>query len=226
MRTLLLAIGLSVPLSVPMLAGEVVLFASGQQLSADRHERSGDTIVLYRGAGVVHVPASSVAGIESDGRVAEPAPAAQVAATVVPPAPSPVSTNPRSTNPRDIIREAAERAGLPATFVESVARVESAFRTDAISPKGAIGVMQLMPATAQALGADPHDVRQNIEAGTRLLRDLLLKYNGDAVKALAAYNAGEGAVARYGGVPPYDETLHYVNKVITAYQKAEAGKAD
>ncbi|MEI9813978.1 MAG: lytic transglycosylase domain-containing protein [Acidobacteriota bacterium] len=85
-----------------------------------------------------------------------------------------------------------------------MAKVESAFQTKAVSPKGAIGVMQLMPATAKAMGANPHDMQENIDAGTRLLRDLLVKYDGDVVKALAAYNAGSGAVDRYKGLPPYD----------------------
>jgi soluble lytic murein transglycosylase-like protein len=119
-----------------------------------------------------------------------------------------------------MVRDAARRSGLPPEFVESVAQVESGFRPDAISPKGAIGVMQLMPGTAKTLGADPHDSAQNIDAGTRLLRDLLLKYDGDVVKALAAYNAGEGAVDKYQGMPPYNETRWYVKKVIDAYQKA------
>jgi soluble lytic murein transglycosylase-like protein len=104
-----------------------------------------------------------------------------------------------------------------------VAKVESAMRSDAVSPKGAIGVMQLMPATARALDADPADPAQNIEAGTRLLRDLLIKYNNDAIKALAAYNAGEGAVDRYQGLPPFSETQNYVDKVIRNYQKDPTG---
>lgn len=96
-------------------------------------------------------------------------------------------------------------------------------KTNAVSPKGAIGVMQLMPGTAQVLGADANDVQQNIDAGTRLLRELLIRYNGDVVKALAAYNAGSGAVDRYQGLPPFPETQSYVDKVIRNY-KANGGQ--
>ena len=80
--------------------------------------------------------------------------------------------------------------------------------------------MQLMPDTARALSADPTDIEQNIDAGTRLLRELLLKYDGDVVKALAAYNAGPGAVQKYQGIPPYAETQNYVNRVIEKYRQA------
>ena len=120
-----------------------------------------------------------------------------------------------------MVRDAALRSGLPPALVESVARVESSLRPEAVSPKGALGVMQLMPAAARALAADPHDNAPNIDAGTRLLRDLLIKYEGDVVKALSAYNAGEGAVDRYQGMPPYPETQDYVDKVIRTYVKAE-----
>jgi soluble lytic murein transglycosylase-like protein len=207
---LILAAGL------PLMAGEFAVFASGARMQADRHERVGDVIRLYRGAGVTEVPASVI--VEFEQIPTEEAPAANppepVLAVVPPPAPA------ASKDPSELVRQAALRAGLPPEFVASVAKVESAFRTDAVSPKGAIGVMQLMPATAKSLGADPHDVAQNIDAGARLLRDLLLKYDGDVVKALSAYNAGSGAVARYQGMPPYDETRRYVNKVIGAYQAA------
>jgi soluble lytic murein transglycosylase-like protein len=128
--------------------------------------------------------------------------------------------DPKAQDAKAMLREAARRSGLPPEFVESVARVESGLRQDAVSPKGAIGVMQLMPGTAKTLGADPHDAAQNIDAGTRLLRELLLKYDGDVIKALAAYNAGEGAVERYQGMPPYNETRWYVKKVIDGYQKS------
>ena len=100
--------------------------------------------------------------------------------------------------------------------------MESALRPEAVSPKGALGVMQLMPATARMLDADPHDTAQNIDAGARLLRELLIKYGGDVVKALSAYNAGEGAVDRYRGMPPYPETQDYVDKVIRTYVSAGA----
>jgi len=202
--------------ALPLMAGEYAMLASGARLQADRHERSGDTIRLFAGQGVIELPAEAVVGFEE---FADPQPVAApaLAAAPVVPVPTPVP----STDPRTMIREAAIRSGLPPKFVESVALIESAFQPGAISPKGAIGVMQLMPDTARTLGVDPHDPRQNIEAGTRLLRDLLLKYDGDVVKALSAYNAGEGAVARYQGLPPYTETRLYVNKVIGAYLGAK-----
>ena len=119
-----------------------------------------------------------------------------------------------------MVREAARRSGLPPEFVESVALVESGFRPGAVSPKGALGVMQLMPGTAKTLGADPRDTAQNIDAGTRLLRELLVRYDGDVVKALAAYNAGEGAVIKYGRrIPPYPETQQYVVGVRSYYNQ-------
>ena len=214
-----LALAIFLPL-LPLSAAEVVVFTSGARIMADRHERVGDIVKLFQGAGVSEVPAQVIADfelIESVSPPPEPVPAEPVVVST----PVPVSLDPSSSNdPLELIRAAAIREGLPPEFVASVARIESAFRTNAISSKGAVGIMQLMPATAQALGADPHDVRQNIDAGTRLLRDLLIKYDGDVVKALAAYNAGAGAVDRYRGLPPFDETRRYVNKVIDAYQKA------
>jgi soluble lytic murein transglycosylase-like protein len=201
----------AVLMAVPALAGEYAVLSSGFRIHADRHERSGDTIRLYTKEGFSEFPAALVKAFEPEDYVPPPAP--------LPNPPAVAAPNP-PPDPRTLIREAAVRSGLPPAFVESVAKVESAFRQDAISPKGAIGVMQLMPATARTLAADPTDLDQNVDAGTRLLRDLLLKYNGDVVKALAAYNAGPTAVDRYQGLPPYPETQNYVDKVIRNYQKA------
>ncbi len=99
-----------------------------------------------------------------------------------------------------------------------------------MSPKGAIGLMQLMPKTAAELDADPRDPTQNAEAGARYLRDLLQKYENDphqVSKAVAAYNAGPAAVDKYHGIPPYPETIQYVNRVLKQYEKEqEKKKAD
>ena len=198
----------------PAFGGEYVVFSSGLKLRADRHEQSGSVIRLFHNGGVTEVPAKLVSGFEEEEVVTPEQVVAAAEATPLPP------EAPLSQDPKAMVREAARRSGLPPEFVESVALVESGFRPDAVSPKGAMGVMQLMPGTAKTMGANPHDTAQNIDAGTRLLRELLIKYDGDVVKALAAYNAGEGAVDRYQGMPPYNETRWYVKKVIDAYQKA------
>ncbi len=118
----------------------------------------------------------------------------------------------------DIVQQTASREALRPELVRAVIQVESAYNERATSPKGAMGLMQLMPGTAAELGvADPYDPAQNIRGGTRYLRQLLDKYDGDERLALAAYNAGSGAVDRYGKkVPPYRETQDYVKKVHAA----------
>ena len=120
----------------------------------------------------------------------------------------------------DLIRAAAARHGLAPELVESVVRAESNFNARAVSPKGARGLMQLMPTTAAQLGVrDVFDVRQNIEGGVRHLRYLVDRYKGNLTLALAAYNAGVDAVARHGGVPPYTETQAYVARVLRLLQR-------
>lgn len=110
--------------------------------------------------------------------------------------------------------QAAERYGLPPSLVKAVVEAESSGVQDALSRAGAQGLMQLMPATARELGVvDPFDPAQNIDGGTRYLAQLLQRFEGDTDLALAAYNAGPGAVERHGGVPPYPETERYVRKV-------------
>ena len=196
----------------PAFAGESAVLVSGSRLHADRHETADGVVRLYSGTGVTELPAAMVAEFEIDD-APPPPPVVQAPAAPVPVVPDHVEPK----DPKSLVRGAALRSGLPPAFVESVARTESALNQRAVSPKGALGVMQLMPQTARAMGADPTDLEQNIDAGTRLLRDLLLRYNGDVVKALAAYNAGEGAVDRYKGLPPYPETQNYVNKVVRGY---------
>lgn len=142
------------------------------------------------------------------------APAAPVAAT------PPPRASARAQQLRPLIEQAAARHGLPAALVEAVVAVESGFNTQAVSPKGARGPMQLMPATARQYGlADRrqlHEPAQNVDAGARHLKELLDRHQGNVALALAAYNAGAGAVQRHGGrIPPYAETMLYVPAVLS-----------
>jgi len=127
------------------------------------------------------------------------------------------------TNFDDLIDETASRHHVDPQLVEAVVRVESEGNTHALSSRGAQGLMQLIPATAQRLGVqDPYDPRQNLEGGVSYLRYLLDRFGGDVSLALAGYNAGENSVARSGGVPPFKETQAYVRKVNRLYG-ADAG---
>jgi len=122
-----------------------------------------------------------------------------------------------------IIGREARRYGVDASLVTAMVEVESGFQVRAVSPKGAQGLMQIMPGTAQDLklkDKDSLDASKNIEAGTRYLRQLLDKFGGNVKLALAAYNAGPGAVSRCGGVPPIAETKSYIEKVKARYGKA------
>ena len=128
---------------------------------------------------------------------------------------APPSTAPTAIDVDQVVREASSRNRLDPDFVRSVIMAESNFKTHAVSKKGALGLMQLMPATAAQLGvADPFDPRANVEAGTAHLSALLDLYHNDPVKALAAYNAGAHLVKQYNGVPPYRETRAYINQIV------------
>ncbi len=117
-----------------------------------------------------------------------------------------------------LIEAAARKYKVDPKLVAAVAEVESNGNQEAVSSAGAIGVMQLMPDTAASLGVDPYNKQQNIEGGAKYLRQMLDAFGGDTKKAVAAYNAGPGAVKDYGGVPPYKETQNYVNKVLDIYR--------
>ena len=117
-----------------------------------------------------------------------------------------------------MIRDAAEKYGVDPRLVAAIAEVESNGNQYAISSAGAIGVMQLMPGTANALGVNPYVEAENIEGGAKYISQMLTTFNGDVRRAVAAYNAGPGAVQRYGGVPPYSETQNYVRRVIDLYE--------
>jgi hypothetical protein len=119
----------------------------------------------------------------------------------------------------DAIRQHADREGVDARLVRSVMLVESNFNPRAVSRKGARGLMQLMPATAREYGVkNAFDALENIRGGVKYLADLLSVFSGDLTLALAAYNAGPGAVARHGGIPPYPETREYVRRTLLAFQ--------
>ncbi len=119
----------------------------------------------------------------------------------------------------DLFNEAATTYGVDVNLLTAIAKQESNFKADAVSSAGAIGIMQLMPATAESLGvSNPYDARENIMGGAKYIRQMLDRYDGDVTLALAAYNAGSGNVAKYGGVPPFTETQNYVAKVTANYE--------
>ncbi|HTT64723.1 MAG TPA: lytic transglycosylase domain-containing protein [Bryobacteraceae bacterium] len=195
--------------AVPALAGEYAVLTSGARLYAERHASDGGKVTLFTGTGSTEIDAALVVRFEKDDYV----PPGQVAA----PAAAAPAANPASIG--ELVENAARKYGLPPAFVRAVVAAESGFQTNAVSPKGAIGLMQLMPGTARELGADPQIPAQNVDAGTRYLRDLLLKYDKHAYSALAAYNAGAGAVDKYHGVPPYRETQNYIRNVLRNWRK-------
>lgn len=123
----------------------------------------------------------------------------------------------------DAVRKAATAHGVDAALLRAVIGVESAWRADAVSPKGAVGLMQLMPDTARRFGTTrPEDPGANLMAGAAYLRHLIDRHGSDLGLALAAYNAGEGAVQRHRGIPPYAETRQYVPKVLAAYGRLKS----
>lgn len=161
--------------------------------------------------------ATNTRGGSYAGRRSDPADVAAQVAAQPPAAPPPLNL---------LIREAARRHGVSPALVRAVVAVESGFDPRAVSAKGARGLMQLMPATAAELNVENvYDPAQNLDGGTRHLRALLDGFDGDVRLALAAYNAGAGAVRRHGGMPPYAETREYVRKVLQRLADSDAGRS-
>jgi len=120
-----------------------------------------------------------------------------------------------------VVRKVAQKHGVEPDLIHAIIRAESNYNSFAISEKGAMGLMQLMPATAEAYGVnDFYDPEENIEGGTKYLKDLIKLYNGKTVFVLAAYNAGQEAVKKYKGIPPYPETRNYINRIQASYRKS------
>lgn len=209
-----LQFGLVVLLAASRLpAAEMANLRNGFSIRHEHHEEFGETTRLYlsndSAHGFVEVATSQIESFEP-----------------APPFASSAAAAPSSPNLNAIIGDASARSQIDADFIASVIRAESANNPRAVSRKGAKGLMQLMPETASVLGVkDSFDPAANVDGGVRYLRELLLRYNGDAAKALAAYNAGPERVQQYNGVPPYRETHAYVTRVINDYNRKKIAKA-
>lgn len=130
----------------------------------------------------------------------------------------PVTAGPGSGEIAKMVQVASQKYGVDPKLALAVAQTESNMTADVVSSAGAVGVMQLMPDTARAMGVrNVYDPRENIDGGVKYLKQMLTTFNGDIEKAVAAYNAGPGAVTKYAGVPPYSETQAYVGKVLALY---------
>lgn len=135
------------------------------------------------------------------------------------------STSSGNADIDSLIEQYSAKNGLDSAFVKAVIKQESGFQPKVTSHCGAMGLMQLMPATASSLGVkDAYDPEQNIAGGTKYLKGLLDRFGGDKSLALAAYNAGPNAVAKYNGIPPYKETQNYVKNIMSMYQKYSGGQ--
>jgi soluble lytic murein transglycosylase-like protein len=189
-------------------AAELAVLQNGFTIRHERHEVLGETTRLYTSGGpdsFIEVPTAQITSYEHDDT------------------PEPVPATSAKLDVNAILKDAGARHGLDPDFLDSVIHAESGYNTKAVSPKGARGLMQLMPKTAEQLGVkDSFDPSANVDGGTKYLRALLDQYNGDVPKALAAYNAGAGRVAQYNGVPPYRETHAYVRRIIADYNRKKA----
>lgn len=203
-------------LAAPSARAEYIVLRSGERLHVTAYQLVGDKYRLQLQGGWVDVQAADVLKIEPE----------EVFAPLVPDPPVAPPTAPSGPPYRELVSAAAARYGVDAELISSVMEVESHFDAKAISPKNARGLMQLLPQTAARLGVkDIFDPQENIDAGTRYLKELLQLYNNNLTLALAAYNAGPDKVQKYGNVPPYRETVSYVNQVTRKYQKSKSAKS-
>jgi soluble lytic murein transglycosylase-like protein len=221
--------------ALPSFAGEVAVLRNGFSIRHERREIVGDVTRLYvnaDGSSFVDVPTAEIEHFEAAAEL--PASGSRLPASAKKSLPTPApflrasQPGPAALNLNDVVNSASGRYRLDPDLVNSVIKAESGFNVRAVSPKGAQGLMQLMPGTASSLGVNnAFDPEANVEGGTKYLRELLERYNFDLVKALAAYNAGPQRVEQFGGVPPYYETRVYVAKIVRDFNKKKAaqGKA-
>ena len=216
-RLVILAMGVAA--SLPCWAGEMAVLRNGFSIRHERREVLGDVTRLYTkadGSSYVDVPTAEIEHFEEAGDLEKQA------SGLTSPLLAKGARNgaPAQFDLDEVVNAASGRYRLDPDLVSSVIKAESGFNVRAVSPKGAQGLMQLMPDTASKLGVpDAFDPRANVEGGTRYLRELLERYDFDLVKALAAYNAGPLRVEQYGGVPPYHETRAYVARVVKDFNK-------
>ena len=206
-------------------ASEVAVLKNGFSIKHERKEVLGSVTRLYvsaDGTSFVDVPTAEIEHFETvpddvsrSSQHAIPASGAKTPSFPVRP----------EVDLNQVVNEASGRYRLDPDLVNSVIKAESDFNSHAISPKGAQGLMQLMPQTASQLGVpNAFDPQANVEGGTKYLRELLEKYNFDLIKALAAYNAGPQRVEQFGGVPPYYETRAYVARIVRDFNRKKAAE--
>jgi soluble lytic murein transglycosylase-like protein len=203
--------------ALPCLASESAILRNGFSIRHERRQIIGTVTRLYIDgdqSSFVDIPTTEIDHFES------------LPDSPTPPANPQPPTLPHSFDLTQAVKDASGTYRLDPDLVTSVIRAESGFNVHAISPKGAQGLMQLMPQTATELGVhNAFDPQANVEAGTRYLRELLERYDFDLIKALAAYNAGPQRIDQYGGVPPYFETKAYVARIVRDFnQKKLAAK--
>lgn len=200
-------------------ASDLAILHNGFSIRHERREVLGSITRLYlshEDGSFVDVASNQIATIEKD---------LTPVVSVVTPAPTPpanplFASVPKAQTLNDVINSAGERNHVDLDLLNSVIHAESGFNVHAVSPRGARGLMQLMPQTASHFGvSNAFDAKSNVEGGARYLRELLEKYHFDIVKALAAYNAGPHRVQQYHGVPPYYETQSYVAKIVREYNR-------